>query len=99
MTDLTFIRAFSRRFEAELAQQYLAGQGIESMVQADDAGGMYAGLSLGRKGVRLLVRTADAEPAREALAALSLASGEMDALDEQAAAEDADGDFGDDPGI
>jgi hypothetical protein len=67
MTELVFIRAYTNRFEAELAEQYLADQGIEAMVQADDAGGMYAGLSLGRKGVRLLVRAEDAELARELL--------------------------------
>lgn len=67
MSDLVFIQAFANRFEAEQAQQYLAGQGIDAMVMADDVGGMYAGLSLGRKGVRLLVRAADEEAAREVL--------------------------------
>ncbi|MEZ4386435.1 MAG: C-GCAxxG-C-C family (seleno)protein [Candidatus Krumholzibacteriia bacterium] len=67
MSELVFVQAFGSRFEAEQAQQYLAGQGIDSMVMADDVGGMYAGLSLGRKGVRLLVRPEDEELAREAL--------------------------------
>lgn len=67
MSDLVFIQAFVNRFAAEQAQQYLAGQGIDAMVMADDVGGMYAGLSLGRKGVRLLVRAADEEAARNAL--------------------------------
>ena len=68
MSDLVLIHAYPSRFEAEQAQQYLAGQGIDAMVQADDAGGMYAGLSLSRKGVRLWVRHEDAELAREVLA-------------------------------
>jgi C_GCAxxG_C_C family probable redox protein len=67
MSELVFVRAYASRFEAEQAQQYLAGQGIDAMVQADDAGGMYAGLSLGKKGVRLVVRASDADRAREAL--------------------------------
>lgn len=67
MSDLVFVQAYSNRFEGEQAQQYLAGQGIDAMVMADDVGGMYAGLSLGRKGVRLLVRAEDEEAAREAL--------------------------------
>ena len=67
MSELVFIRAFAGRLEAEQAQAYLGGQGIDAMVMADDGGGMYAGLSLGRKGVRLLVRDEDADRAREAL--------------------------------
>ncbi len=82
MTDLVFIRAYGRRFEAELAQQFLIDQGIEAMVQADDAGGMYAGLSLGRKGVRLLVRAADADLAREALEQLAAPSLDDDPIPE-----------------
>ena len=67
MSELIFIRAFTGRLEAEQAQAYLLGQGIDAMVMADDGGGMYAGLSLGRKGVRLLVREEDAARANEAL--------------------------------
>jgi len=67
MSELVFIRAYSSRFEAEQAQRYLAQQGIDALVQADDAGSMFAGISLGRKGVRLLVRSEDVEAAREAL--------------------------------
>jgi C_GCAxxG_C_C family probable redox protein len=67
MSELVFIRAYGNRFEAEQAQQYLETLGIDAMVQADDVGGMYAGLSLGKKGVRLLVRDEDALRAREAL--------------------------------
>lgn len=67
MSDLIFIRAYATRLEAEQAQQYLQNQGIDVLVMADDGGGMYAGLSLGKKGVRLLVRDEDADRAREAL--------------------------------
>ena len=67
MSEWVFIQAYSSRFEAEQAQQYLEQQGIEAFVKADDGGGMYPGLSLGRKGVRLMVRDADVDRARGAL--------------------------------
>ena len=67
MSELVFIHAYTNRFEAEQAQEYLQNLGIDAMVMADDGGGMYAGLSLGRKGVRLLVREDDEGRAREAL--------------------------------
>jgi C_GCAxxG_C_C family probable redox protein len=67
MSELVFIRAYSSRFEAEQAQQYLLQQGIQAWVKADDGGGMYPGLSLGRKGVRLLVHEDDVEAAEGAL--------------------------------
>jgi len=68
MTDLITVERYPDRFTAEQAQQILAQFGIDAMVQADDAGGMYAGLSFSFKGVRLRVREADAERAREILA-------------------------------
>ncbi|MDD5720274.1 MAG: DUF2007 domain-containing protein [Candidatus Krumholzibacteria bacterium] len=67
MSQFIPVRVYKNRFEAEQAEQYLAGQGIEAWVQADDAGGMYAGLSLSRRGVRLWVRPEDADRAKEAL--------------------------------
>jgi C_GCAxxG_C_C family probable redox protein len=67
MSEWVFIQAYSSRFEAEQAQQYLEQQGIDAFVKADDGGGMYPGLSLGRKGVRLMVRDEDTDRARGAL--------------------------------
>ena len=67
MSEFVNIQTFSNRFEAEQAQQYLENQGIDSFVKADDGGGMYAGLSLSSKGVRLMVRDEDAARARAAL--------------------------------
>lgn len=64
MSDLVLLQTFTNRFEAERAQLFLADQGVDAMVQADDGGGMYAGLSLSRKGVRLWVRPEDADLAR-----------------------------------
>lgn len=67
MSELVFLQAYPTRFAAEQAQQVLAGQGIRSMVMADDAGGMMGGMSLGRKGVRLLVNPEDEDLARQVL--------------------------------
>lgn len=68
MTDeskLVVFREFLNKAEAELAQGALAAQGLDSIVQADDAGGEEPGLWMG--GVKLLVRAQDAERARRIL--------------------------------
>jgi C_GCAxxG_C_C family probable redox protein len=67
MSELVTVARFPDRFAAEQAQQYLESQGIDAMVQADDAGGALAGLSLSVRGVRLRVRAEDRDRAREAL--------------------------------
>ena len=51
--------------EAELARAHLAAEGIEATVAADDIGGMYPGVSLGRIG--LLVRHEDLSLAKQIL--------------------------------
>lgn len=57
------IAVFRYRHEAEFAQQLLAAHDIASMVSADDAGGWQPAIMR----VRLLVRAADAQRAREVL--------------------------------
>jgi hypothetical protein len=59
------VRTFLNRIEAELAQSALEAADIESIVSADDAGGLRPGLWMG--GVRLLVRAEDAEGAGKIL--------------------------------
>ena len=68
MTDaeLVVVGTFLNKIEAEIAQGALQGADIESIVSADDAGGMQPGMWLGRE-VRLMVRSADAERATEIL--------------------------------
>ena len=67
MTDeLMVVGTFLNRIEAEIAQGALQAADIESMISADDAGGMRPGMWLGRE-VRLLVRAEDAERASEIL--------------------------------
>jgi len=66
MKDLVVVKIFTYRHEAELAQTALEAADINSMISADDAGGEVVGLEFTR-GVRLLVRSEDEEPAREIL--------------------------------
>jgi hypothetical protein len=64
--ELVVVGTFWNQIEAELAQGALEAGGIESMISADDAGGLRPHLSVTR-GVRLLVRTEDAERAGKIL--------------------------------
>ena len=62
---LVAVGEFLNRIDAELAHTALEAAEIESMVSADDAGGLRPGLWMG--GVRLLVRAQDAERATAVL--------------------------------
>jgi acyl dehydratase len=64
--DLVVVHTFNSRPEAELARSALSAAGIESMVVADDAGGIQPGLWEGR-GVAVVVSGDDAAAAREVL--------------------------------
>jgi hypothetical protein len=63
--ELIVVATFLNKVEADLAQGALEAADIESLIQADDAGGARPHLWMG--GVRLLVRATDAESAREIL--------------------------------
>ena len=67
MTDveLVVVGTFLNRIDAEIAQGALQAADIESMVSADDAGGLRPPLWMA--GVRLMVRSADAERATKIL--------------------------------
>lgn len=60
------VGAFPTRNDAELAQSALAAAGIQSVIEADDAGGAYPFDLTG--GARLLVDEADATTAASVLA-------------------------------
>ena len=66
-SDLMVIRTFGNMFEAEVAQSALEAARIESLLRADDAGGVQPGLWIGR-GVELVVHAEDASRADEVLA-------------------------------
>ena len=64
-SDLVIVRTFLNTFDAELAKSALEAADIQSMIQADDAGGNATGLWM--SGVELLVRAEDAKRADEVL--------------------------------
>jgi hypothetical protein len=61
--DLVVVRTFGSTMDAELAKSALEAADIESLIQADDCGGMRPHLLLVWQGARLLVRAEDAERA------------------------------------
>ena len=63
--DLVVIRTFLNTVDAELARGALESAGIDSMIRADDCGGLRPHLWMG--GVEVLVRNEDAARAEEVL--------------------------------
>lgn len=64
--EIVTLRVFNTHIEADLARSVLEAAGIESVVAADDSGGMRPHMAY-TAGVRLLVRAEDAARARELL--------------------------------
>ena len=62
-SDLIAISTFRSTADAQIAKGILDEVGIESMIRADNAGGMYPAIS----GAELLVRSEDVDRARDAL--------------------------------
>ena len=69
-TDLVVIATFLNNFDAEIAKSALKAAEIDSMIRADDAGGMRP--HLWTAGVELIVRAEDAGRAMEILEIPSL---------------------------
>jgi hypothetical protein len=61
--DLVVVSTFRSTADAQIAKGILDEAGIESMMRADNAGGMYPAMS----GVELLVRSDDVNRAHDAL--------------------------------
>ena len=61
--DLVVISTFPSMTDAQIAKGVLDAAGIDSMIRADDAGGMYPTI----RGAALLVRSEDAVDARAIL--------------------------------
>ncbi len=62
-SDLTVILTFPSTVDAQIAKGILDEVGIESMIRADNAGGMYPAIG----GAELLVRAEDVDKANDAL--------------------------------
>lgn len=69
LDDAIVLETFPNRIAAEMAAGLLESEGVEAMVAADDAGGVYPPLQFIR-GVRLLVYKEDEARAREILQAM-----------------------------
>jgi hypothetical protein len=65
--EFVTIRTFGDEFEAMVAKSALEAAGIESVISADDCGGLRPALSL-TQGIRLVVKVRDAVSANEILA-------------------------------
>ena len=62
-SELIALSTFRSTADAQIAKGILDESGIESMIRADNAGGMYPAIS----GAELLVRSEDVDKARAAL--------------------------------
>ncbi len=66
-SDLVVVHRFNTSEEAELAKSALEAAGIAAMVRRDNGGGMQPALAWAGAGVEVIVRTEDAEAARDVL--------------------------------
>ena len=66
------IRLFAYRYQAELVKGLLDGEGIASVIIADDCGGYYPNLTAVSSGIKLLVNKIDANKAEETIKGLAL---------------------------
>lgn len=55
MSEPVCVRVFNNRFEADRAKEILKSHGIDSVIWADDAGGMRPDLIMHTGGARLIV--------------------------------------------
>ncbi len=66
MPEVICVKTYNSRLEAEIARGNLGANGIDSMVSADDGGGIRPELAFGL-GVRLLVKKENEERALQIL--------------------------------
>ena len=66
-SDLVVVHRFNTTEEAELARSALEAADIDAMVRRDNGGGMQPALAWAGAGVEVIVRTEDAEAARDVL--------------------------------
>ena len=73
MNTHSCLRTYLTRNEAEMDQALLRSCGFETIIQADDAGGMQPHLLFGNGGVRLLIHSSQADEAAQVLDATTTA--------------------------
>jgi hypothetical protein len=66
-SKLVVVQSYGDRLDAELAKGALEDAGIQSMIQADTAGGMREHLAWSGAGFKILVREEDVAAARDVL--------------------------------
>lgn len=69
MENLTTLKIFNKRIEAEVIRSLLESNGIKSWILSDDAGNMYPSQAI-INGVRLMVRNEDFNTAEELLSGM-----------------------------
>ena len=67
MSSLIIVQVYGNRVEVEYAKEILGSNGIESIITADDCGGMRPWLAAGTGGVKLSVKEEDVVKAKEVL--------------------------------
>jgi hypothetical protein len=67
MRGLVNIASFGSRTEGEMMVELLRNEGIDAMLEVDDAGGLRPEVPMGMGGAKVLVRPEDEERAREIL--------------------------------
>jgi hypothetical protein len=75
---MVILRAFPTELEADAAAQALLAGGIPCLIAADNCGGAFPPLEIYR-GIQVLVRTGDLDPAREILTDFEAEKPEVDA--------------------
>ena len=66
-SNLVVLHSFATQMEADIAKGALESAGIDSLIQADSAGGMRPHLAWGTGGFKLLVREEDDDAGRRVL--------------------------------
>jgi len=69
MDDVVEVASYQTVFSAEIAIAHLESVGIDANIATDNAGGAFPSMT-GLSGARVIVRSEDAERAKEALATL-----------------------------
>lgn len=67
MQGLVNIASFGSRTQGEMMVELLRNEGIDAMLEVDDAGGLRPDVPMGMGGAKVLVRPEDEERAREIL--------------------------------